>query len=164
MTTTHAAPPATKSSKKQSVEEGILAGLREAVAFERGELQNVEVRTVSARSAKATPAPVYNKARVTRVRRMLELSQSLFAQLLNVSAATVRSWEQGYRVPDGAAARLLQVAEEQPEYLMSKVAAVHGTKGSDRVAPKSAPRVVHRAIKAAHHPSRGERTTGRPSK
>lgn len=37
------------------------------------------------------------------------MSQPVFASLLNVKAATVRAWEQGQRVPDGAPARLLEI-------------------------------------------------------
>jgi putative transcriptional regulator len=40
---------------------------------------------------------------------------------LNVSAETVRAWEQGKREPDGAALRLLQIAEQHPEWIMETV-------------------------------------------
>jgi len=33
----------------------------------------------------------------------------------------VKAWEQGKRVPDGIALALLQVADEHPEALMSRV-------------------------------------------
>ena len=40
---------------------------------------------------------------------------------LNVSAETVRAWEQGKREPDGAALRLLQITEQHPEWIMETV-------------------------------------------
>jgi len=57
---------------------------------------------------------MYDAERVRQVRLGLNVSQHVFADLLNVSLATVRSWEQGVRVPDGAARRLLAIAELYP--------------------------------------------------
>jgi len=51
----------------------------------------------------------------------LALSQTVFAKALNVSAETVRSWEQEKRVPEGAALRLLQVADRHPEVILENV-------------------------------------------
>jgi hypothetical protein len=42
--------------------------------------------------------------------------QDVFAAALGVSPSTVRAWEQGDRIPEGASRRLLQIAEEHPEY------------------------------------------------
>jgi predicted RNase H-like HicB family nuclease/DNA-binding XRE family transcriptional regulator len=56
--------------------------------------------------------------RVRRVRRKLAVSQRDFANLLNVSVGAVRAWEQGLRTPDGASARLLEIAEQHPEVLL----------------------------------------------
>ena len=64
-------------------------------------------------------------ARATRVevpplaatRRTVGLSQARFAALLGVSVRTLQDWEQGRRVPTGAARTLLRVAEAHPEVL-----------------------------------------------
>jgi DNA-binding transcriptional regulator YiaG len=69
----------------------------------------------------AIPAP-NEPERIRQIRRRLDLSQRDFADLLNVSLGTVRSWEQGLRTPDGAARRLLQIAERQPEVLLEMAA------------------------------------------
>jgi putative transcriptional regulator len=108
---------------KKSIGEQIIGGLEEALAYERGELSGVPVTRVLLTAPKATvkPAPRYNGARVVRVRARLKLSQPVFAKALNVSAETVRSWEQEKRVPDGAALRLLQVAEQHPEVILENV-------------------------------------------
>src|SRR4029453_18947216 len=45
------------------------------------------------------------------MRRKANLSQERFADLLGISAGTLRNWEQGRREPDGPAQRLLQVAK-----------------------------------------------------
>ena len=43
----------------------------------------------------------------------------LFARFLNVSANTVRSWEQGTRRPRGADLKLLSIAKKNPQVLLS---------------------------------------------
>lgn len=73
----------------------------------------------TARRASVQRPPTYTAERVATVRRKLNVSQQVFADLLNVSAGTVRSWEQGLRRPDGASRRLLDIAEHHPEALMS---------------------------------------------
>ena len=59
--------------------------------------------------------------RIRRVRHRLNLSQREFADLLNVSLSTVRSWEQGTRTPDGASLKLLDIAGRAPEVLTAAV-------------------------------------------
>ena len=83
----------------------------------------VRVRRVArtARESTVVAAPEYSRLRVSKLRARLKLSQPLFAQALNVSPETVRSWEQGKRQPDGAALRLLQLTEKRPALLLSMV-------------------------------------------
>ena len=52
--------------------------------------------------------------RVRDLRRSLNMTQREFAHLLNVSLSTVRSWEQGQRVPFGPTTRLLDLVEAAP--------------------------------------------------
>lgn len=112
----------TARKKKTTLGQHLIAGLREAVAYERGEATGVEVRKVlTARTADVEPVPSYSPAGIARLREVLEVSQPVFASVLNVSADTVRSWEQGKRRPDGAAVRLLQIAEEHPAWFAGKV-------------------------------------------
>ena len=112
-----------KKKTSSSVGAQIIEGLHEAVAFQRGELRGVRVTRVALTSpqAKVTPAPRYSGARIARLRARLALSQPVFAKALNVSAETVRSWEQEKRVPDGAALRLLQVADRHPEVILENI-------------------------------------------
>lgn len=60
--------------------------------------------------------------RIRHIRQRLDASQREFAEMLNVSVATVRSWEQGVRKPDGASQRLLEIAERQPDVLLEVTA------------------------------------------
>lgn len=52
------------------------------------------------------------------IRDKLDLTQREFADLLDVSVATVRNWEQGRRQPEGPAETLLRVADEKPKALL----------------------------------------------
>ncbi|HEX6008123.1 MAG TPA: helix-turn-helix domain-containing protein [Burkholderiales bacterium] len=110
-----------KSTAKRAgrVERGIIEGLNDAIAFERGD-GNVG-RVLTARRAEAAPAPTFTKGRVIDLRHRLGISQPVFAQALNVSNDTVRGWEQGRNPPSGAAARLLELVEENPDLVLRKV-------------------------------------------
>ena len=64
--------------------------------------------------------PTYTAKEVRQLRETLQLSQGLFARILNVSVNTVRKWEQDERHPSGPSARLLQIAQLHPEYLLAE--------------------------------------------
>ena len=50
-----------------------------------------------------------------RVRKSVGMSQSEFSKSIEVSVETIRNWEQGKRVPTGAAKALLKVLNQSPE-------------------------------------------------
>lgn len=52
---------------------------------------------------------------VRRVRRRAGFSQIEFARRIGISVATVRDWERGKGVPQGAARVLLRVIDQVPE-------------------------------------------------
>jgi len=52
------------------------------------------------------------------IRSKFDLTQNEFAELLNISVATLRNWEQGRRRPEGPARVLLNVANLHPDVLM----------------------------------------------
>ena len=109
--------------KRVTLGEEIIDGLEEAIVYNRGERTGARTTRVpiTATVARVSPAPRYTGSRVARLRARLALSQTVFAKALNVSAETVRSWEQEKRSPDGAALRLLQVAERHPEVILENV-------------------------------------------
>lgn len=76
---------------------------------------------LTARDTEVAEAPRFTTARIAALRERLGFSQSVFAAALNVSAETVKAWEQGKRVPDGAVLRLLQLAEEHPKWITASV-------------------------------------------
>ncbi|HEX8718402.1 MAG TPA: helix-turn-helix domain-containing protein [Gemmatimonadaceae bacterium] len=113
----------TRPRKKQSIGTQIIEGLEQAIAFEQGRLAGVRSKRVglTALAAEAVPAPRYTSRHIAKLRTRLNISQSVFAMVLNVSPETVRAWEQGKRSPDGAAARLLEVADRHPDWLLENI-------------------------------------------
>ena len=61
---------------------------------------------------------VINVPEVSQIRERTGLSQARFAQLLGVSVRTLQEWEQGRRVPSGAARTLLLIAAKNPHALL----------------------------------------------
>src|SRR4051794_2037017 len=87
--------------------ESIAQGLREAVAYARGNKSKARARRIY--------VPDID---VERTRRRLGLSQVDFATAFGVSVATVRNWEQRRRRPHGPAQVLLVVIEKAPDVVM----------------------------------------------
>lgn len=52
-----------------------------------------------------------NAADIRRIRKDANVSQAVFAAVLNVGTATVASWEQVGKQPSGAALKLLDLVE-----------------------------------------------------
>jgi putative transcriptional regulator len=119
---------ATKKATAPRVADQILEGLREAVAFERGELGDVLVDRVlvTSRDATAEPPTAFKPSRIIDLRKTkMGVSQSVFASILNVSPETVRAWEQGKNPPGGPALRLLEIADERPDVVIGNRMFLH---------------------------------------
>jgi putative transcriptional regulator len=54
---------------------------------------------------------------ITPLRQRLNVSQAVFARLLNVPKVTAISWEKGRRRPTGAALRLIDRIRKKPQIL-----------------------------------------------
>jgi len=80
--------------------------------------KRISVRTYNADFSCST----YGPEDVRRVRRLLGMSQVLFARFLGVDPNTVRSWEQGVRPPSPIARRFMGEIEEDPEYWRRRIA------------------------------------------
>lgn len=83
----------------------IKGALEEAIAYTRGEPNNVTVHRVT-------------KVDVAALRARLGMSQAKFAEVFGVSVGTLRGWEQHRRVPLGPAKILLKVIDKEPEAVL----------------------------------------------
>jgi putative transcriptional regulator len=96
----------------------LIGGVNEVIAHLDGK-QTLRKTVVSV----PVDPPAYTAEEVRKLRETLQLSQGLFAKVLNVSVNTVRKWEQDERHPSGPSARLLQIAQVHPEYLLNDLKA-----------------------------------------
>lgn len=128
----HRARARPSRKRGRSLGEEIIKGMREAIAFEHGKLPDVKVtrRELPESTPVGRGRPGFDGARIARLRDHLQLSQPVFAEALNVSPETVKKWEQDTREPDGAAVRLLELAEDHPEWLLDRL---YGRNGGRRV-------------------------------
>lgn len=108
---------------KNTFGDALIGALEEAVAVERAEARapRVDRVEITARGTRVQAPPAYTADEIRAIRHRLSVSQQVFAEMLHVSASTVRSWEQGSREPDGPTRRLLQVADTAPEALADAV-------------------------------------------
>ena len=94
----------TRARKPQTVGESVIQGLRDAIAWTKGENDNVRVTLVR--------VPEVN---VRKVRLKMGLSQSQFANRFGLPPATLRNWEQGRAKPDAPTRVLLAVIARHPK-------------------------------------------------
>ena len=59
------------------------------------------------------PRPTLTAEDIRRIRDKTQMSQPMFADLLNVGSSTVAQWEQGKKKPSGASARLLDLIDRK---------------------------------------------------
>ena len=94
----------TRARKRQTVGESIIEGLKQAVAWTKGENDDVRVTLVHV-----------PRVDVRQVRRKMGLSQAQFAIKFGFPPATLRNWEQGRSRPDTPTRVLLAVIAKHPE-------------------------------------------------
>jgi len=95
--------------------EDLLASMRQGADHAAGK--------ITARTHHLTTrAEAFSGEEVSAIRKRMNVSQAVFADLLNVPKATAISWERGLRSPSGAAVRLLQIAKKRPQALMESAA------------------------------------------
>lgn len=67
-----------------------------------------------------SPTP-YSSELVLETRKVLQVSQAVFAQFLGVATKTVSSWEQGIREPDKLACRFMDEIRNDPEHWQNRL-------------------------------------------
>ena len=99
-----AAKMASQARENQTVGASIIEGLKQAIAWTRGENDNVRVTLVHVPGVD-----------VRKVRTKMGLSQAQFATKFGFPPATLRNWEQGRSRPDAPTRVLLAVIAKHPE-------------------------------------------------
>jgi putative transcriptional regulator len=111
----------------------ILAAIEEATEILRSE--GLESKRLTIRTYKVPPAPrVCRPGDVKRVRELLGASQAVLAGFLGVNVNTVRSWEQGKRLPQPIACRFLSEIESDPVYWRRRIG-----QGAVEIGPRDRP-------------------------
>jgi len=96
---------------RKSVKEAIGTTVQDMLAsgpgssFTKKELDSLGVRI---------PEIPITSAQIKEIRNKINLSQTVFARLLNVSPSSVRQWEKGTKVPKGCAKILLELLGKSP--------------------------------------------------
>jgi putative transcriptional regulator len=76
-----------------------------------GEVKDVSLSISKFNKIRYPEPQRYTAQDIIRIRKKLNVSQAVFAYLLNASESTVKKWETGVKEPGGANCRLLQVLE-----------------------------------------------------
>lgn len=108
-----------EKQKSMSVFEQIKSGLEDSIAYSRGVLSLVTTDLPD-------PPPEAQPEQIKALRRSFQMSQAVFAAVVNVSPKTVQSWEQGIRSPSDAALRMLQVISVTPQ-VVDNILGVRGS-------------------------------------
>lgn len=99
--------------KKTKLGQSIIKGLNEAIGYKKGK-KKLRVSKIEI----PDPAPVWTKKEIADIRKKIfQVSQPVFANILCVTASTVRAWEQGRKKPSGSACRLIQIISIKPEII-----------------------------------------------
>ena len=95
----------------------LITSTAQAREIARGERAPARMYAASAKTIRVAEPRAFRRNDVMRVRRILGVSQQVFANLLGRSGAAVRAWElpNSGKEPDGAASRLLEIFERYPE-------------------------------------------------
>jgi putative transcriptional regulator len=104
--------------------EGIAQGLREAIAFAKGDAvlaSKTKVHRVKGGRLISRPVHSPRPADVKAARKQVGLSRDEFALTFGLSPATLRKWENGERHPAGAARTLLTIIAREPKAVLRAI-------------------------------------------
>ena len=101
-----------KKSISETVQDLIDSGVK--TSFTTRELNSLGVNI---------PDVQLSTIQIKEIREQMNLSQTVFAKLLNVSPSSIRQWEQGKRQPTGATKVLLELLKRTPHLLDYRLSA-----------------------------------------
>jgi len=86
-----------------------------------GKTQNLSERFTCRKIELKLMPELYNPKKVKNIRKILGVSQALFAQFLGVSARTVAAWERGAKTPQDIACRFMDEIRRNPDYWKARL-------------------------------------------
>ena len=101
-----------KNSVSSTVQDLLNSGLD--ISFTKKELNELGVKV---------PDIEFPPEKISELRKQINVSQSVFASILNVSPSSIRQWEQGKRTPSGSTQVLLELLEKSPHLLDYRLSA-----------------------------------------
>ena len=101
-----------KKSISETVQDLMNSGIK--TSFTQKELNSLGVEVPEVR---------LSAIQIQEIRKQINLSQTVFARLLNVSPSSIRQWEQGKRKPTGATKVLLELLKKSPHLLDYRLSA-----------------------------------------
>ncbi|MCB1197375.1 MAG: hypothetical protein KDK51_03310 [Deltaproteobacteria bacterium] len=101
--------------KKTKLGQALIEAANEALEVERSNKRVRQTKIV------VIDPPEWTQKRIIKLRKEWDVSQAIFARLLNVNKKTVESWEQGINKPGGPSQRLLQIFEDTPQEIIESI-------------------------------------------
>ncbi|MCI0474580.1 MAG: transcriptional regulator [Ignavibacteria bacterium] len=101
-----------KIRTKKEISQSILKGLEEALEIAKGKKAAKRNRNIV-----ISELPLYKGNDVKKIRRKIDVTQKIFAEVLGVSVKTVEAWEGNRNIPDGPAQRLIYAIDNNPQFL-----------------------------------------------
>jgi len=95
-----------KNAIGETVQDMINSGLKSSFTKKELDSLGVEIPDIS-----------LTQDQIKAIRKQMNLSQAVFALILNVSLSSVRQWEQGKRKPTGSTKVLLELLKKSPHLL-----------------------------------------------
>jgi putative transcriptional regulator len=74
-------------------------------------------RKLHQRTVEIRPLPNYSAHQIRNLRERFNLTRSVMAGVIGVSTKTIESWETGARRPSGAALRVIEELDNDPQFL-----------------------------------------------
>ena len=101
-----------KTAIGETVQDMLNSGIK--TSFTKRELDSLGIKI---------PEIQLTTYQIKAIREQMNLSQTVFAMLLNVSPSSIRHWEQGKRKPTGSTKVLLELLGKSPHLLDYRLSA-----------------------------------------
>ena len=102
-----------KKDTRNEFFEDLKLSLEQAIEHAQGKRSDLRTTTLP------RPLKALSQKEIAGIRSKMNVSQAVFARMLNISVKTIQAWEQGTGRPSGASLKLLSIARTNPKALMT---------------------------------------------